>query len=1106
MNLVERFLASAMVLALVSCDSQPIESTSEQDANAKPIFKLLSSSHHGIEFRNDIKEDVGLNYMTYDGIYQGAGIAVADFNNDGLDDLFLTANQSENQLYLNKGDLKFENVTGRCGIESDDRWYMSATVADVDNNGFLDIYMSAYLFDEPERRKNKLYLNQGSLKFIDASEKWGVADAGYSVNATFLDFDLDGDLDLYVVNQPPNSTTIRRSLRGKIDYQYTDNFYVNVGDRFEKSTVSVGVKNYAYGLSATVADLNSDGWQDIYVACDYEEPDLIYMNNGNGTFTNKADEWLRHMSNFSMGADIADINNDGWLDIYTADMVAEDNKRLKTNMSGMNPKKFWGLAKAGYHYQYMFNALQLNNGNDLFSEIGQLAGVQATDWSWSPLLADFDNDGHKDLIVTNGIKRDVRNNDYNINRKKYVEQTLAEKKAQGIENHAFNPLQLLDMAPSVKLANYAYRNNGDLTFSKVMDEWGMNQKSWSHGSAFSDLDNDGDLDLIMNNQDDNIFVYQNLSSDGEAANYIRFKFDSDDPSSFGTRVDIVSGDLKQTAHLHPVRGYLSQSERAIHFGLGKNENVQSATITWPNGDVQEIKDLTINETHLVSLKNATEPSTVQRNSTIFIKSESSEPIRHKEAEYDDFATEILLPHKMSTLGPCLATADVNNDGLDDIYLGGAKGQAGSLMISGVSGYSKSSVPVFQKSSSSEDLGAVFFDADNDNDLDLYVSSGGNESDIESNDYQDRLYLNDGSGNFIETKALPESSISSGCVVPFDYDGDNDLDLFVGGRQAPGKYPFPTNSKILRNDAGKFTNVTMEIAPALLGIGMITDAQAIDLNGDSNLDLILVGEWMSLTALIQQDGKFESKEVSSDESVGWWNTVETADIDNDGDLDLLTGNLGLNIKYKASKDEPFSVYCHDFDENGSLDIVLSYYDQGSCFPVRGRECSSQQMPFIKKKFPTYDQFGEATVRDIHGENLDQALQYHATEFRSGAWINDGSGKFSFKPFINQAQIAPIQAIIPVDINKDGNLDIVAAGNYYHREVETTRSDAGIGLVMLGDGQGNFEPMHPTEHGLELYQDIRDIKLVKSNGSTRLFAAANDDVLQIYDLNEEFAPTP
>ena len=1088
-----------MVLAitLANCSSEQNPQT-EESSEKKPVFELLAIENHGITFRNDIKEDVGMNYMIYDGIYQGAGLAIGDLNNDGLDDILFTGNQKGNELYLNKGSLTFENVTAGSGIIDDGSWSMGAAMADINGDGYRDIYICEFIWDDPEKRINKLYINQGDMTFVESAKELGVADGGYSIQSAFIDFDLDGDLDLYVVNQPPNSKESKRKLKGMVDYQYSDNFYINEGGTFRKATEEVGVKNYAYGLSATVADLNADGWPDIYVACDYEEPDLVYMNNGDGTFTNKAHEWLRHMSNYSMGTDIADINNDGWLDIYTADMVAEDNKRLKTNMSGMNPEKFWGLANAGYHYQYMFNALQLNNGNGLFSEIGQLAGVQATDWSWSPLLADFDNDGYKDLIVTNGQKRDVRNNDYNINRRKYVEEILAEKKAQGIDNHAFNPLDLLAMAPSVKLKNYAYRNNGDLTFSKVMDGWGMNQASWSHGSAFSDLDNDGDLDLIMNNHDDNVFVYRNLSSDSESANYVRFKFDENDASCFGAKVQITAGGMTQTSHLHPVRGYLSQSERAIHFGIGGNKKIESATVTWPDGKVQKLTDVSVNETHVLNSKDASTAASTPEAKTIFKFSETMELLKHQESEYNDFATEILLPHKMSTLGPCLATADVNNDGADDIFLGGAKGQPAMLVISNENGYSKSSASAFKASSSSEDVGAAFFDADGDEDLDLYVASGSNESDLGGSAYQDRLYLNDGSGNFSLSAGLPEATVSSGCVIPFDFDADNDLDLFVGGRQNPGRYPFPTDSRILQNNDGKFEDVTKNVAPELLGIGMITDAKPTDLNGDGKLDLVLVGEWMPLTAMVQKDGVFESVELTTSANTGWWNTVELADVDNDGDMDLLTGNLGLNIKYKASKEEPFSVFCHDFDNNGSLDIVLSYYDQGSCFPVRGRECSSQQMPFIKKKFPTYDQFGEATVKDIHGENLDKALQYHATEFRSGAWINNGLGKFDFMAFPNEAQIAPIQGIIAKDLNKDGNLDLICAGNYYNREVETTRSDAGIGCVLLGDGTGKFTAMHPTEHGLKLYKDVRDISLCKMKSGISLIAACNNDALEVYTI--------
>lgn len=1099
MNFFGKAISFVILISIIFTGCETENSISSESGTSAPkLFKLVDHKQHGINFRNDLVEDLVANYMVYDGIYQGAGVAVGDLNNDGLDDIFFCGNQVADQLYLNNGDLNFTDISASAGILADGNWSTGVTIMDVNADGFNDIYVCRFLWDQPDRRKNLLYINQGDLTFIESADRYGVADPGYSIQSTFLDFDKDGDLDLYVVNQPPNKKTFKKQLKGKMDYRFTDRFYRNDGDTFTDITVEAGIKNYAYGLSATIGDLDKDGWLDIYVACDYEEPDLLYMNNGDGTFTNKAHESLRHMSNFSMGADIADINNDGWLDIYTADMVAEDNKRLKTNMSGMNPKKFWTLANAGYHYQYMFNALQLNNGNGLFSEIGQLARVHATDWSWSPIIADLDNDGHKDIIVTNGQKRDVRNNDYDINRKKLVQLTIANAKASGKNDHAFNPLDLLALAPSVKLKNYAYRNNGDLSFSKTMNDWGLSELSWSHGSAVSDLDNDGDLDILVNNHDDPIFLYKNQSNLNESGNHIRFDLNASDPSSMGAEITIRADGKIQFAHLNPVRGYLSQSERKVHFGLGQADKVESVEVKWPNGAVQSLVSLDVNQTIELSPENADVSSEVKKAVPLFSNSSIENLPVHKENDYDDFEKEILLPHKMSTLGPYLSVADVNDDGVDDYYIGGASGQSGSLRISKDGRHSSIANSVFKTDKLSEDMGSAFFDADNDGDLDLYVTSGGNEFPIDALNYQDRLYLNNGNNSWAKSAGLPHERISNSCVTPFDVDDDGDLDLFVGGRQTPGKWPFPTDSKILRNDAGKFIDVTSEIAPFLTGLGMVTDAKSFDLNGDGSSDLILSGEWMSPRILLNANGKFEEASSGLESAIGWWNTLSVIDIDNDGDMDIMAGNLGLNIKYKASPESPFSVYCHDFDENGTFDIVLSYYEKGSCFPVRGRQCSSQQMPFIKKKFPTYDQFGVATVSDIHGENLEKALQYHATEFRSGGWINDGSGQFEFIPFPNEAQIFPVQGIVTMDINDDGNQDLILAGNYYNREVETTRSDAGIGCVLLGNGDGSFKAMPATEHCLALYKDVRDIKLLKGNGSTKLVVANNNDKVQVYRL--------
>lgn len=1102
MKIIWKSFVGAVLLVVVSvgCGTETSNprADSKDGSSASKLFNLVDHTRHGITFRNDVIEDLTTNYMVYDGVYQGAGVAVGDLNNDGLDDIFFCGNQVPDQLYVNNGNLNFTEVSSKAGILDDGNWSTGITIIDINNDGFNDIYVCRFLWDQPDRRKNLLYINQGNLTFIESADKYGIADPGYSIQSSFLDFDKDGDMDLYVVNQPPNKKAFKRLLKGKMDYRFTDRLFRNDGNTFTDITQEAGVKNYAYGLSATVGDLDKDGWLDIYVACDYEEPDLLYMNNGDGTFTNKAHESLRHMSNFSMGADIADINNDGWLDIYTADMVAEDNKRLKTNMSGMNPKKFWALAEAGYHYQYMFNTLQLNNGNGRFSEIAQLSQVHATDWSWSPLIADLDNDGNKDIYVTNGQKRDVRNNDYNVNRKKLVEQTIADAKANGMKDEAFNPLDLLNLAPSVKLKNYAYRNNGDLSFSKAMDDWGLTEPSWSNGSALSDLDNDGDLDILVNNHDDQVFIYENQASILESGNYIRFDLKATDPIAYGTEITIVAHGKTQFAHLNPSRGYLSQSERMIHFGLGQASTVESMEVKWPNGTIQKLTDLEVNQTIDVSPENASGSYVKKEFTPLFTPSGKVNLPQHSEIEFDDFEREILLPHKMSTLGPYLSVSDLNGDGVDDYYIGGASGQPGSLMISEGGEYVSIAQSLLKKDQINEDMGSAFFDADNDGDLDLYVTSGGNEFPNGSINYQDRLYLNNGNNSWTKSPNLPKYQVSNSCVTPFDLDNDGDQDLFVGGRQSPGKWPFPVDSKILRNEESKFLDVTSEVAPFLSKLGMVTDAESADLNGDGKSDLILAGEWLAPRILLNNNGKLEESTSGLDHAIGWWNTIEVLDIDNDGDLDIMAGNLGLNIKYKANPESPFSVFCDDFDENGSYDIVLSYYEKGSCFPVRGRQCSSEQMPFIKKKFPTYDQFSVATMSDIHGDNLKKALQYHATEFRSGSWINDGSGQFRFSPFPNEAQIFPVQGIVPLDINSDGFQDLILAGNYYNREVETTRSDAGIGCVLLGNGDGSFRAMPATEHGLSLYNDVRDIKLLKSNGSFKLIAANNNDKVQIYSL--------
>ncbi|MEM9820802.1 MAG: VCBS repeat-containing protein [Bacteroidota bacterium] len=1090
-------------LILSSCQDQaPMAKADAPDPSQVQLFNLIPASKTGLTFNNLLEENLKVNYLRYDGVYMGGGVGVGDLNNDGLDDLYFAGNLAKDQLYINKGNLKFENITQTSGIKQGDTWSTGVSFVDVNNDGWLDIYVCRFLYEEAARRKNLLYINNGDLTFTESAEKYGIADTGYSIQANFFDYDKDGFLDLYIANQPPTSVALKKQLTGKKDFTYTDRLYKNNGNgSFTDVTEKAGITNYSFSLSCTVSDLNQDGWPDIYVACDYEEPDFYYENNGDGTYRNVAHDAIRHMSNFSMGADIADINNDGWFDIYTADMVAADNFRLKTNMSGMNPEKFWALADAGYHYQFMFNALQLNNGNGTFSEIAQMSGVSNTDWSWSALLADLDNDGYKDLHVTNGQLRDVRNNDYLIERKAYV----AKKKAEGVK--AFNPLDILALAPSVKIKNYTYRNNGDLTFTNMIEKWGLNQATFSQGSAYADLDNDGDLDLVLNNTNEMAGLYENSTADQQLNNHLRLKLTGDQKNlrAIGAKVSIKYGDQIQIQEVSPVRGYMSASEMSLHFGLGKTQSVDELTIDWPDGRQTFLEKVKVNQSLSLQHKDAQAKSNSASKQAIFAESTKASKVQynHQENEYNDFKREILLPYKMSHLGPCLATGDINGDGLQDFYIGGASQQSGALYLQSTGGqFTASTSNPWLKHQDREDTGALFFDADGDQDLDLYVVSGGNEFNDQAPQYRDRLYLNDGKGNFShDNQNLP--GVSGSIATAADVDGDGDQDLFVGGRQVPGRYGVGTQSYLLENQNGKFVDKTSDWAPELGSSGMVTDAIWTDLDGDKDVDLMLVGEWMPLTYFRNDGGRLvdATSEAGFDNTEGWWNSINFADMDGDGDRDLIAGNLGLNIKYKASVDQPFTLHVKDFDENGTHDVYLGYYDNdGVCYPVRGRECSSQQLPYIKKEFASYNAFAKASLDKVLGERKEGAISKSAKMFETVYIENLGDGTFNIHTLPNQAQIAPTYGIVVSDWNKDGHQDLLLAGNYYQREVETTRSDAGIGQILLGDGKGQFEAMPTAKTGLKLYKDVRDVRMILDDRKNAVLLVANNDAaLEVYRSN-------
>jgi enediyne biosynthesis protein E4 len=1107
-----RFIKNILLLTLVlfsACTNNKIPVvTSSKDSRKVKLFEKVPSDKSGITFNNLLIEDFNFNHIRYDVVYQGAGVAVGDINNDGLMDFFITSNMKPDKLYLNKGNMQFEDISEKAGIVFDGKWSTGVTMADVNSDGFIDIYVCKYLLDDPKMRGNSLYINNGDMTFTEQGQQYGVADQGYSTTANFFDYNKDGYLDLYVGNQPPVSRIQKTQQSQQINYSYTDRLFKNNGDgTFTDVTKESGITNYNFTLAVTVSDINNDTWPDIYIACDFEEPDVYYQNNGDGTFTNITNEAMRHISTFSMGVDIADINNDGWMDLYVADMVAADNKRLKANMSGMNPEKFWALAKAGYHHQYMFNAFQINNGNGRFSEIGQMAGVSNTDWSWATLFADYDNDGFKDLIVTNGLVKDIKNNDYRKKRKVLMDSLANDMRAKGLKPQ-LDPMQFINLAPSVKLNNYVFRNNGDLTFDDMSIDWGLEDKTWTHGAAYADFDNDGDVDVIMNHMNDMAGLYENQAVDLQLNNFLRIKLKGDklNTQAIGAHAWIYYDDVMQVQELSPVRGYFSRNEETLHFGVGAKTKVDKVVVRWPDGKGMTLENVDVNQVLKLDYADATEdvdyPS-LDKNPILQAVNSVEEGVdfKHTENEFDDFAREILLPYRMSTLGPSMAVADVNGDGLEDFYIGGAALQSGALYIQNKSGkFQKSTSNPWAKDSNSEDVGALFFDADGDGDKDLYVSSGGNDFKEGSVDLQDRLYINNGKGDFTKSSALPIMLTSSSKADAADYDGDGDLDLFVGGRQVPGKYGISANSYLLRNEKGKFKNVTAEDAPGLVEPGMVTDAIWTDFDGDKDLDLIVVGEWMPISFYRNESGKLEdiTAELSMQNTNGWWNDISKADYDGDGDDDYIIGNLGLNIKYKASEDEPFKVYVKDFDNNGTHDVYLAYYDKdGVCYPVRGRQCSSQQLPFVKEEFPNYSTFSVATVDEVLGNRKEGAVEKQAKIFESIYLENRGGNLFIIKNLPNRAQIAPIFGAVSYDWNGDGHLDILAAGNYYEREVETTRSDAGTGCLLLGDGKGNFKALNGAESGLDTYKDVRDVQLISTgNGSPLIVIVNNNDQLEFY----------
>ncbi|NND04971.1 MAG: VCBS repeat-containing protein [Saprospiraceae bacterium] len=1080
------FLPSIMALWLASCQ---VKDSSTFQKNH--LFNEIHEQKTGITFKNELKETKEANIVLYPYYYNGGGVAIGDLDNDDLPDIFFTGNMVGDRLYKNLGNLSFDDVTTKCGILSSNLWTTGVTMVDINNDGWLDIYvcrsgMGSY-------RHNLLYVNLQNGKFQEQAKAFGLNDNGYSVQSYFFDFDLDGDLDMYLVNHSKRFFENQEALF-TIDNpsdEERDKLYLNQGNgHFEDVSKAAGIDHFAFGLSAAIADFNGDGYPDIYAASDFFEPDFLYVNQQNGTFVNRLKDLMPHTSFSSMGSDAADFNNDGWVDLMVCDMQSADNYRKKALMASMDVERFRKMVDGGYHYQYMQNTLQLNRGVAFFSEIAEYSGVAETDWSWGPLFADFDNDGWKDLFVSNGIRRDIQYKDLRYD--------LQQKNIDPRDN----PMHIVNNLPSQKMMNFLFRNSGSYLFENVTSNWGLDHEGFSTGAAYADLDGDGDLEVVLNNIDDQARIYENSAQ--EYAHFLQIKLRGtiDNIFGIGAKARISCGQLQQFQHIQTSRGFQSSVAPMLHFGLGSSSVVDSVVVTWPNGSIQVLTDVSADQTiEIVQQTSVANRQPNRQPHKPFFKRYTSLNWQHQENSFNDFEKEVLLPHRYSRLGPYLTVGDVNADGFDDLYIGGAQNQSGALFLQTKDGAFVQRHNPWSADAKYEDMGAAFFDFDLDGDLDLYVASGGNDQDNITM-LEDRMYLNDGNGNFKRDQSvLPKRFLSSSIVRPDDIDGDGDIDLFIGGRQTPGKYPFPVSSQILINNGHTYEDITSQIAPDLIEIGMVTDAQWTDFDGDSDQDLMLVGEWMPITILENVEGKWHRQvNASLDSTHGWWYSLAQADMDSDGDLDYVMGNLGTNYKYKASLTEPFQVFAHDFDDNGSIDIVLGYFDNGELFPLRGRQCSAEQMPIIKKEFPSYTAFASASLTEIYSEiDLKNSLHHKAYTFNSIYLENVGGGDFLHHSLPAEAQFSAVNGILIKDIDHDNNLDLILGGNMYGSEVETVRNDASLGLVLLGDGNGSFTSLSPAASGFMIPKDVKSLVRVQVGDNYTVVVGCNNDSIQSFMLN-------
>lgn len=1104
LNRVFVFLAAG--IGLFSCKS-------EEGSPKDSLFEQVTSSYSGVTFRNDLQFDEKFNIFTYRNYYNGGGVALGDVNNDGLLDMYLTANMGENKLYLNEGDFKFKDITAEAGVAGTRAWSTGVAMADVNGDGLLDIYVCNSGDIKGDNKQNELFINNGDGTFTEMAEAYGLADQGYSTHAVFFDYDNDGDLDVYLLNnsyQAIGSFNKMQNERPRRDPVGGDKLFRNDGGKFTDVSEQAGIYGsvIGFGLGITIGDVNRDGWMDIFISNDFFERDYLYINNQDGTFTESMTDYMRSTSAASMGADIADINNDGYLDIFVTEMLPEPPQRLKQITTFESWDKFQFNVQHGYHYQYTRNMLHVNNGDGTFSDMGRLANVEATDWSWAALMFDMDNDGLKDIFVANGIYQDLTDLDY-LN---FIDNE--ETKRSIISQEGVDYRKLIDPMPITPVSNYAFKNKGDLVFENVIHEWGMGNPIHSNGSSYGDLNNDGTMDLVINNVNNEVLIYRNKSNVFFPDHHFLKLVLVGKPgntSAVGTQVRLLAGGQAFYQENMPNRGFQSSVDPRLNFGLGINAKIDELQVRWPDGKITLVKELEADQTLTLSWEEAEEAVEGFRFFTepqdqIFKKLRAEEILdfTHQENQVVDFDRDRLTYHMLSTEGPKAVWGDVNGDGLEDVYLGGAKGYSGQLFVQQANGnFRLSAQEAFKEDRFSEDTHGVFHDFNGDGSLDLLVGSGGNESGFGALDLSDRLYLNDGRGNFTKSKesGLEAFKNSTAVVRLIDVNQDGVMDVFVGSRVVPFLYGVNPSSQVLIADGkGSFRDGTTEFASELKEIGMVTDAVVVDYDGDGKEDLILVGEWMAPTVFRQTGGQLERIEMPEMAKYkGWYQSIAVGDFNGDGKPDFVLGNHGLNTRFKTTQDRPIRMFVNDYDQNGSVEHLFAQKDGGRHIPFTLKHQLEMQVPSIKKRFLKYSAYNDKFLEDIFTpQELKNAVMQEVNYFSSAVMVNKGFGNFEFSALPRMTQRSWVYKVLVTDVNGDGIEDIIMAGNLKGAKPEVGQYDGSYGEVLLGRGDGSFDYWPNREHGLQLHGDIRDLHILEKNGTRKLMVVKNNDAVEFWNF--------